>query len=146
MLYSSSCEYAIRALSYLERSNERGLIPLANIAETQSIPAPFLGKILQTLVKADLLRSVRGPTGGYALAQPASEIRLLRIREILDGNADLERCAVGLDLCEDGTPCPLHETFRPIREAIKQYLSETSLQDVAQGLRDKEAAIAARRT
>jgi Rrf2 family protein len=145
MLYSSSCEYAIRALSYLERQAERPLIPLAEIAETEDIPAPFLGKILQSLVKAGLLRSVRGPTGGYALAQPPSEIRLLRIREILDGIADLDRCAVGLDPCEDETPCPLHEAFKPIREAIKQYLSETSLHDVVQGLRDKEAAIAARR-
>lgn len=144
MLYSASCEYAIRALTYLARQPEGALSLLADIADSEGVPGPFLGKILHDLVKAGILRSARGPTGGYALALSAGEITLLHIRETLDGTGDLERCAVGLDPCSDTTPCPLHDTYKPLRGAIRSYLEETTVEDLARGFELKLAAISDR--
>ena len=144
MLYSSACEYAIRALTHLSRRPPGDRARLDEIAEEGDLPAPYLGKILKELVAEGLLTSARGPGGGYALAYPPAEITLMDVKDTIDGTRDLERCAVGLDPCSDETPCPLHDTFKPIREAIRAYLEETTLEDLARGLWEKEALLARR--
>lgn len=142
MLYSSACEYAIRALTVLAQNPPGRRVLLSEIVEAQDLPSPFLGKVLPDLVKAGLLRSARGPNGGYTLAYPPEEITLLDVKEAVDGTADLERCAVGLDPCSDVTPCPLHDTFKPLRKAIRSFLQETTLRDLALGIWEKEALLA----
>lgn len=144
MLYSSACEYAIRALTHLARRPPGDRARLDEIAGGEDLPAPFLGKILKELVAEGMLTSARGPGGGYALAYPPGEITLMDVKGTIDGTEDLERCAVGLDPCSDETPCPLHDTFKPIREAIRGYLEDTTLEDLARGLWQKEALLARR--
>lgn len=144
MLYSNTCEYAIRALTHLAQETPGEFCQLSEIAEAQGIPQPFLGKILQDLVRIGFLRSARGPGGGYQLAYPPGEISLLEVRTAIDGGDDLDRCAVGLNPCSDDTPCPLHETFKPLREAIRRFLEETTLRDLALGIWEKRALIAQR--
>ncbi|MFW5904928.1 MAG: RrF2 family transcriptional regulator [bacterium] len=147
MIYSSACEYAIRAASYLalrhdpEAEDRGGLIRLQDIAEAEELPPPFLSSILHRLVSAALLRSARGPTGGYGLARPPDEITLLDVKAAVDGLHDLEGCAVGLDRCSDEMPCPLHDTWKPIRERIRSYLTDTTLADMAQALERKRELI-----
>lgn len=142
MLYASGSEYAIRALTHLAQQPPGQLTLLSEIATAQDLPPAFLGKILKEFVRAGVLRSARGPNGGYALTNPPEEISLLRVKEILEGTADLDRCAVGLDPCTDDTPCPLHETFKPLRRAIRRYLDETTIADVSRGFWEKQARLA----
>jgi Rrf2 family protein len=138
MLWSSACDYAIRAAAHLaERPGE--LIQLRDIARDESIPAPFVGKILQALVRSDVLRSVRGPRGGYALAHPAHEITLLMIRAAIDGTRDLDQCVVGLGTCSTDVLCPLHDAFAPVRAAIRGYLETTTLAEMAAARAGKRA-------
>jgi Rrf2 family protein len=144
MLYSGSCEYAIRALTFLAQRPTGKLTLLGDIAEAEAIPRAFLAKVLQDLVRKGLLRSARGPTGGYALADAPDRITLYDIRDAVDGTEDLFQCAVGLDPCSDETPCPLHETFKPLRAAIERYLRDTTIADLARGMWEKRALIAQR--
>lgn len=144
MLYSNACEYAIRAVTHLAQTPPGQLTLLSDIAKAEDLPPAFLGKILQDLVRTGILRSARGPTGGYALAYPPAEITLLDIKEVVEGTAELERCAVGLNPCSDETPCPLHDTFKPLRQAIRRYLEETTVEDLVRGLWEKRARIAER--
>ena len=134
MIYSSACEYGIRAATYLACRYDEKLVKLRDISEAEEIPAPFLASILQRLVTSGLVRSTRGPSGGYALARPPREIFLYGIKEAIDGVAELEACAVGLEVCSDEMPCPLHDTWKPIRERIQAYLRETTLEQMAQAL------------
>jgi Rrf2 family transcriptional regulator, iron-sulfur cluster assembly transcription factor len=142
LIYSSACEYAIRAASYLAaRHDEHGdLVKLRDIAESEELPPPFLASILQRLVMSGLLRSARGPTGGYALERTPDRITLYDIKAAVDGTGELEACAVGLEVCSDEMPCPLHDTWKPIREQITTYLTETTLADMAAALEKKRAA------
>jgi len=140
MLYSNPCEYAIRALTELALRDEEW-VAVAAIAESTGLPAPYLGKILKDLVAEDVLRSVRGPGGGYRLARDPDEISLLDVKLAIDGKRDLERCAVGLDPCSDETPCPLHADFKDLRERIRAYLASTTLAQLAQGARAKGALL-----
>src|ERR1700716_3920710 len=86
MLYSRSAEYAIRSFVYLARVPSGKFAMARQIAEEEQIPAHFLAKILQELTRKGLLRSSKGPTGGFSLRMPASQIRLLDLVEALDGN------------------------------------------------------------
>jgi Rrf2 family protein len=96
MLYSSAAEYAIRALTQLALNEiEFGQpkpSPVKELAEREGIPQHFLGKVFQTLVRAGILSSMRGPHGGFALARPASQITLYEIVQAIDGTAALDRC------------------------------------------------------
>jgi len=68
MIYSRSAEYAIRAFVHLAQVPEGKYAMVKNIAEQEEIPAHFLAKILQQLARKGLLRSSKGPTGGFACA------------------------------------------------------------------------------
>jgi Rrf2 family transcriptional regulator, iron-sulfur cluster assembly transcription factor len=129
MLWSSACDYAIRAATHLAERPD-GLVQLKDLARDESIPAPFVGKILQALVKDDILRSVRGPRGGYGLSREPQEITLLMIMTAVDGTRQLEACAVGLGVCSKDQRCPLHEAFEPVRASIRHYLETTTLADM----------------
>ncbi len=126
MIGSSASEYAIRALVYMATRGEE-LVKLREISEAESIPAPFLSNVLNRLVATGMLRSYRGPTGGYAFARDPGSIRLLDIREAIDGLNDLETCAVGLKDCSDQAPCTVHARWQPVREEIRRFLTETTL-------------------
>mgnify|MGYP005850943481 CR=1 FL=1 len=140
MIYSSACEYAIRALTYLATHSNK-LCLVREIAESEKLPQYFLGKILQDLVDEGLLRSVKGRGGGFQLTKPPEKLTLYEIKEAVDGVADLEECAVGIAKCSDTVPCPLHETFKPLREQIKKYLKETSLANMARAVQKKKARL-----
>lgn len=134
MICSSACEYAIRAATHLALHPPGAFVSAADISDAEDIPAPFLSAVLQRLVAADLLRSARGPGGGYALARASEQISLYDIRAAIDGVADLEGCALGLGVCSDDLTCPLHETWKPVRERIRHYLVDTTLERTAEAL------------
>lgn len=141
ILYSNTCEYAIRALTYLAERPPEERTMLSEIATAQDLPRAFLGKILKDLVRAGMLTSARGPTGGYSLACEPEDICILAIKEVIEGSGDLERCAVGLNPCSDDTPCPLHDTYKPLRTAIRAYLQDTTLASLVAGLSQKRALL-----
>jgi len=126
LLYSKECEYAIRALTHLAHHPDRRCLA-KEIAEAEDVPYYFLSKILQNLARDGFLSSAKGPKGGFQLARPAPEVTLYDIRASVDGVDDLDACAAGLARCNDRMPCPLHESFKPLRERIKTYLQGTDL-------------------
>lgn len=137
MIYSKACEYGIRALTHLARQPGQ-LAVVRDISDAEDIPHYFLGKILQTMAKEGLVRSTKGPGGGFTLATSAEEITLYRIKAAIDGVDDLTECAVGLAQCNDQMPCPLHDTFSPLRERIKTYLQTTTLAAMADAVDRKQ--------
>ena len=131
MLYSRSCEYAIRAMAYLARrpgrSNAQGL----QIARAERLPAPVLGKILQELARTGLLQSRRGPGGGFRLARRPELITLRDVVAAMDGLDHFLECAVGLERCSDDAPCPLHDAYKGLRAQVMDYLEGTTLAEMA---------------
>jgi Rrf2 family protein len=141
MIHSSACEYAIRAMTYVAGFEPGTRLLARDISAHEKIPGPFLGKIFQTLVRAGLLKSSKGPGGGFSLAKDPETITLYDIYRAIDGTTYLDACAVGLARCSDDVPCPLHERWKPIRERIRTYLEETSLADMAMATRRKRASL-----
>src|ERR1035438_8647960 len=142
MIYSRTAEYAIRAFVNLAQVQDGKYAMVKNIAEQEDIPAHFLAKILQQLARKGLLRSSKGPTGGFALRVDPSEIRLLDIVEALDGLAPYQQCASGLSECNDDMPCSMHDSWVALRSRIMDYLGKNSIADLAKALEQKKKNIA----
>ncbi len=85
MKISTTAHYGLIAAAYLAQNAEAGAVMSSKIAEVYDIPLAYLLKIMQRMVKANILRSKRGPRGGFTLARPAKEITLLEIIEASDG-------------------------------------------------------------
>ncbi|MHC4658935.1 MAG: RrF2 family transcriptional regulator [Planctomycetota bacterium] len=85
MKISRSTGYALLAAGYIARNQKQGIILSQAISKKYNIPLEYLLKILQQLVKANLLRSKRGPRGGFSLGKPAKKITLLQVIEAVDG-------------------------------------------------------------
>ena len=85
MKISRSTGYALLAVGYLAQNQKQGIILSQDISKKYNIPLEYLLKILQQLVRANLLRSKRGPRGGFSLAKPVKKITLLQVIEAVDG-------------------------------------------------------------
>jgi Rrf2 family protein len=141
MIYSRSSEYAIRAFVHLAQVPDGRFAMVKNIAEQEEIPAHFLAKILQQLARKGLLRSSKGPTGGFALRVPANEVRLLDIVEALDGLTAYQQCASGLAECSDEMPCSMHDSWMTLRSRIMDYLGRNTIADLAKALEQKRKSL-----
>lgn len=131
-MLSNTCKYAIRALIYLGKFSEDGTkIGIKKISSDLIIPTPFLGKILQNLVKQKVLVSTKGPNGGFSLGKKSSEISLYDIVRIVDGEDFFNNCLIGMQPCsahaENEMPCPVHSRFGPIRAQLLLFYQETTI-------------------
>ena len=144
-MFSRSSGYAIQALTYLASQPSGRLVGAREIATSLDIPMPFLWKILRKLSQQKLVRSFKGVRGGYELARPASSIRMSEILQIGNDMGAGGECVLGLTLCNDAQPCPLHAHWKDVREQIEKRIQSTRLSDLARngkagGKRAKRAA------
>ena len=138
MLYSKSAEYAIQAMIYLAEYKSDKPVMTSKISHEYNIPHQFLAKIVQTLVKHRLLKATRGRTGGINLYRNAKDIYLDQIVDAIDGpSPETEQCAIGLDLCSDDVPCPIHHNWKPIRKSIRSMLSNENLEELSHRIIEK---------
>jgi Rrf2 family protein len=131
-MLSNTCKYAVRALIYLGKfSNSQNKIGIKKISSDLAIPTPFLGKILQNLVRQKILVSIKGPNGGFTLSRKADQISLFDIVKVLDGEDFFNTCLIGMQPCathkNDEKPCPLHSRFSPIRAQLVKFYQETTI-------------------
>ena len=132
MLYSKSAEYAIQAMIYLTENKSDSPTMIHKIASSYGIPSQFLSKIMQSLVKHRLIHATRGRTGGVTLAKSPEKIYLNDIVVCIDGPIlENPQCVIGLNLCSDEVPCPLHDQWKPIKENMRQMLENESLKHLA---------------
>ena len=145
-MLSNTIKYAVRAIIYLGKYSADGTkIGIKKISSDLSIPTPFLGKILQNLVKQKVLVSTKGPNGGFGLGKKATEISLYDIVCIVDGEDFFKICLIGHHPCAtheaDEKPCPVHSRFGPIRAQLLQFYQETSLAGILGDMTGFEALI-----
>ncbi|HIE59552.1 MAG TPA: Rrf2 family transcriptional regulator [Persephonella sp.] len=133
-MLSTACKDAIRAMIYIAKNNKGDFISISEIAKELNLSFYFLSKILQKLVKGELLKSYRGPNGGVKLAKSAENIRLIDIIEIIDGTKFFSECILGLEKCSDDNPCPIHYMWADKREEIQKMFDNTTLKDIVEDI------------
>lgn len=132
-MFSTSCHYGLQAMLYIAYHHKDDKnIELKQIAEDQGIPKHFLSKILQQLVRHELLVSMKGPTGGFRLNQPASDTALIEIVDAIDGLGIFTQCGIGFKECDDDHPCPIHNDFKGVRNQVRELFESKSLKDLVE--------------
>jgi Rrf2 family protein len=132
---------------YLAVQHSAGVevVSLQAIAKSQDIPPHFLSKILQTLVRQNVLVSLKGPKGGFALTKNPDAVTLLDIVSVIDGLDMFDRCGIGLRACSDENPCPVHHEYKVIKSRVRQVLSHKTLAELSRDVERGTAIIAFRR-
>jgi Rrf2 family protein len=142
-MLSNTCKYAIRAVVYLAIHEKEDLkIGIKKISADLDIPSPFLGKILQVLSKNKLLKSSKGPNGGFTLGRKASKISLLDIVEVIDGMDFFNSCLIGMKVCSKNKKmkekCPFHESLDPVRDELHKKFKNLTIGHFKDGILDTD--------
>lgn len=141
-MLSHTCIYAIRAIIYLELfASSEEKIGIKRIAGELDIPSPFLGKILQTLVRHKLLGSTKGPHGGFCLEKPAMDIPVMEIIEIIDGKGAFSNCVIRTESCDPDRPCSMHQKLAPARGEMRRIFSTETIADLVSEFREGKERI-----
>jgi len=133
MRLSTKGRYAVMAMADLAAHGAAGrAVSLAEIAERQGISLSYLEQLFAKLRRRGLVRSARGPGGGYRLSRSANEIRVSDVIVAVDEPIAATRCAPGsaLGCTSTGSRCATHDLWEELGRQIHVFLSSVSLADV----------------
>jgi len=130
MIFSKPTSYAVRALVYLAQNKDKGAILAADIAKAETLPAPFLSKLLRELSANNVVMAVRSPGGGFVLNWDPAEISLYDVFMLYDGLTLSNECLLGHGACSDETACCVHQHWKPTKATIETFLKATSILDL----------------
>ncbi len=144
MIHSPTCQHALRALIYLAHKNSSRPVLVRDIAVASGVPRQSLAKILHGLRNKGLVKSTKGPGGGYQLARTGIDMTVIEVIEAIDGPINLnQHCILGLDVCTDEESCALHDYWKMFREQYFSTISNMTLAEAAVSLEKKRLAISA---
>jgi Rrf2 family iron-sulfur cluster assembly transcriptional regulator len=130
-------EYAVRAMIDLRQQTGRGLTRGAEIAGRQHIPLAMVEQLLNNLRRAGLIRSMRGPAGGYILARAAMEITLADIVVAVEGLQPARQTGQ-VELSTTPAGATLAEVWRGLTEVEQRYLRGVTLEALVEDLAARE--------
>ncbi len=132
MKLSTKGRYAMVALADIALQPGDALVTLGDIAERQSISLPYLEQLFVKLRRAQLVASVRGPGGGYRLARPASEIRVVDILAAVDETVDAMHKGAGASGGSSGSRAQslTNRLWEGLSAHVYVFLHQTRLSDV----------------
>jgi len=134
MKLSKRGEYGLRALHDLAAHYGEGPVPNKDLAARNNIPPRFLEQILLTLKHGQMVRSQKGPRGGYYLARPPQQITLAAVVRLLDGPLAPISCVSETAYepcgCPDMEACGLRRVMQEVRDAVAGIMEDTTLADL----------------
>lgn len=134
MIFSRTTQYTAQALIYIVAQPADRPILNQTIAETLGVPPAYLAKVLQQLVRAGLLDSTRGRSGGFRATAATRKANLMQVLTLIEGPGLTESCVLGLKTCSDEHGCPMHATWKPIKSRIISLLTDHTLEKLARAV------------
>jgi Rrf2 family protein len=133
VMLSLSCKAAIKAVIFLGSKYESGdKSGIKEISKHINENEHTVGKILQKLVKNNIINSVKGPNGGFYITLKQRNQSVINIVEAIDGKDVFKQCGLGLTKCSESHPCPFHNDFKPVREMFKSMCTQKRVCDLYQ--------------
>jgi Rrf2 family iron-sulfur cluster assembly transcriptional regulator len=129
MRLTTKGRYAVTAMLDLALHDGKGPISLADISERQGISLSYLEQLFAKLRKSGLVKSVRGPGGGYSLNRISSEIAVAQVVDAVNESVDATGCQRKGN-CQSGEVCLTHHLWEDLSNQIHIFLSDISLQDL----------------
>jgi Rrf2 family protein len=131
-MFNKETEYALRGLVYIQIQNNSSLRPgIDEIAAEIKAPRFFVAKILQRMVRQGFLISIKGKGGGFLFERDKPDLSIKEVITSIQGDSIITGCGFGLSHCSNDNPCPLHDKYAPIREAIDNLVSTETIQSLA---------------
>jgi len=131
---SKKADYALLAIRHLAAHADRDAVSARELAETYDIPPELLAKVLQKLVRANLLASHQGIRGGYGLARHASGVSVADVIQAIDGPLTVTACSEFDHSCDQYAKCNVRDPLWRIKDRIVSALSATSVAELATDL------------
>ncbi len=130
-MLSLTCTTAIKAVIYLGSKNEAGTkAGIKEIAAFIDASEHTVGKMLQTLVKEEVINSTKGPNGGFFITPKQQQQPILNIIEAIDGKAVFNQCGLGLSKCSATHPCPIHNDYKAVRDLFEKLCKDKKVSDL----------------
>lgn len=141
MRLTTKGRYAVTAMLDLALHSKQGPVSLADISGRQDISLSYLEQLFSKLRQNELVKSVRGPGGGYRLTRDSSAIYVAEVVDAVNESVDATLCR-GDNNCQHGSECLTHQLWDDLSRQIHGFLSEISLGDLVQ--RHEVRTVAAR--
>jgi Rrf2 family protein len=134
-MLSKKAKYALNALVYLARNQDKGPVLISEISEKQHIPKKFLESILLDLRNAGILNSKNGRGGGYYLLRSPEEVNMADVIRMFDGALALLPCVTykyyeRCEECKDEETCGIRRVIKEVRDQTVNILKNNSLADI----------------
>lgn len=132
-MLSLTCKTAIKAVIYLASKLESGdKTGIKEIAEFINASEHTVGKMLQTLVKENIINSSKGPTGGFYITAKQKSQPIINVIDTIDGKEVFKQCGLGLSKCSTTHPCPIHDDYKIIRDGFKTMCQDKKISDLCE--------------
>ena len=138
MKLSTKGRYVMRAMLNLALHYGEGPILLKEVAKRERISERYLEQIILPLKAAGLVNSTRGARGGFILAKPPSQIRLIEVMQVSEGLIALVECVSDPEVCSHASVCVTRDIWSEMKKAMNGILESTTLQDLVERQREKE--------
>ena len=138
MRLTTKGRFAVTAMIDLALRSGDGPVTLAGISDRQKISLSYLEQLFGKLRRFSIVDSVRGPGGGYVLAQPADRINIAQIIAAVEDSLDATQCSSQAN-CHNGSPCLTHQLWEDLNETIHSHLSGVTLHSVLAKHRDSRS-------
>lgn len=126
MKLTTKGRYAVTAMLDLAIHYDRGAVSLSEVATRQGISLAYLEQLFSQLRRQNLVRSTRGPGGGYSLSRVPGEISIAEIVDAINENIDATLCG-GSKNCADDSPCLTHYLWAELSSQIRDFLDSKTL-------------------
>jgi Rrf2 family transcriptional regulator, iron-sulfur cluster assembly transcription factor len=142
-MFSKATEYALRATIYIaQKSTEEKKLGIEEISRAIDSPQSFTAKILQALTKDNkVVSSVRGPNGGFFITEKTKKLPVRSILQAMGEDEVLEKCVLGLKMCSEIQPCPMHAQYKSIKQQLIKLFVTKTIQQLAADIKDGEVFI-----
>ena len=132
-MLTQTAEHALRALLYLGRMPAGQRTSVLAIARETGIPAAYLAKLLHTMAARGYVRSMRGRTGGFALALPVDRIQVGDVLEMFAAPDNSRLCLLGARPCDGAHPCATHQRWSRAKEEAAAAVGRLRLSELLEG-------------
>lgn len=138
MKLTSKGRYAVTAILDVALNTDGSPVTLSEISERQSISLSYLEQLFAKLRRHGLVKSVRGPGGGYRLGLPANDISIGMVIAAVNENINVTKC-LGKGNCQNGSECLTHSLWEDLSNRIEEFLNEITLAELVNKQRNKTA-------
>ena len=130
-MLSLTCKTAIKAVIYLASKFESGeKAGIKEIAEFIGASEHTVGKMLQSLVKEEVINSMKGPSGGFYINAKQKNQPIINIVFAIDGKDVFNQCGLGLSECSADHPCPIHEDYKAVRDLFNKMCLDKKIAEL----------------